>query len=64
MKIDANLYFCSEVRREDHPQHEIKLPTRMARERKLLEIFCEIVTMMERSSGEMPLYLSTINISR
>ena len=31
------------------------------RERKLLEIFCEIVTMMERSSGEMALNLSIIN---
>ena len=70
MKIDANLYFCSEVRRE-RTTRNMKLNCQVecnankdGRERKLLEIFCEIVTMMERNSGEMALNLSTINSSR
>ena len=53
MKIDANLYFCSEPRRE-RTTRNMKLNCQVecnankdGSERKLLEIFCEIVTMMD-----------------
>ena len=74
MKIDANLYFCSTAQSEDPgTTRNMKLNCQVecnankdGSERKLLEIFGEIVTMMEREGAqlrEMALNLRTINIS-
>ena len=57
MKIDANLYFCSE--RGPGTTRNMKLNCQVecnankdGSERKLLEIFGEIVTMMEREGAQ------------
>ena len=60
MKIDANLYFCSQTQSEDPgTTRNMKLNCQVecnankdGSERKLLEIFGEIVTMMEREGAQ------------